>query len=206
MENLAIEQLCEGMFQTLENALSLIEEANILLERNKKARAYALAFTASEELGKIPMLLHAATRLALGEQVDWKRLAKRFRSHESKAMQFYGLDAAIPIIEVAAKKSKEWLGGQLIEETLDAMVAAKKAPRDRNSALYCDFVRGTFVKPDDVTTEAAAKKLIEIATQQFETGKKLLGSTPEEATARIKMHADPERYNAVISTWRNNDG
>jgi AbiV family abortive infection protein len=205
MQDLSLEQLCDGMFQTLENACSLIEEATILLGKNKKARAYALAYTACEELGKIPMLLHAATRLALGEPVDWKRLAKRFRSHESKAMQFHGLDAAIPIIKGAVKKDKEWLGRQFVEETLDAMVVAKKAPSDRNSALYCDFVQGAFVKPEDLATEATVKKLVEIATQQLETGKKILGSTPEEAAARIKAHANPGRYNALLGTWPNNN-
>ncbi|MEN3232703.1 AbiV family abortive infection protein [Methylobacterium ajmalii] len=81
---ISIQNITKSMILCRENSLQLKQEAMILLERNRQARAYALLHTACEELAKFFMLENTGRRLLLGQNINWKRFWQRIRSHNSK--------------------------------------------------------------------------------------------------------------------------
>ncbi len=62
MEPLSITQIFTASTKIMENAQELVEEAELLLEHDRNARAYALAHLATEELIKVQLLLPVACK------------------------------------------------------------------------------------------------------------------------------------------------
>jgi AbiV family abortive infection protein len=71
------------------NACELLEEAELLYNHGKYARAYLCAHVAFEEFGKLPMLNSVAIDVFFGKKIDWKKLNKDIRSHHTKLSQSY---------------------------------------------------------------------------------------------------------------------
>jgi AbiV family abortive infection protein len=88
-----------GLQACLQNAVSLVEDADILLDRGRISRGVALLVAALEELGKVTMII-GTNRMS--SQADWSRFWKRFYSHEQKTVnQFLNADSfAGPIAEL----------------------------------------------------------------------------------------------------------
>jgi len=86
MEKLNLERLHQLRLSIFDNAESLYKEAKLLYANAMYARAYLLAHFAYEELGKIPIIVGAIGKLIQGEEVDWKKVGKRFRSHKEKVI------------------------------------------------------------------------------------------------------------------------
>jgi AbiV family abortive infection protein len=89
---LTVDELDLARRQVRNNARELVAEAEMLLTNGSFARAYFIAYTASEELGKLPMLASAALKLLAGKEVDWTRLGRRVRSHAAKLDMVAELD------------------------------------------------------------------------------------------------------------------
>ncbi|MCY8074906.1 AbiV family abortive infection protein [Bacillus haynesii] len=87
---LKLKEIEEIFFKIYENACELIEDAEILYNKERYARAYLCAHIAFEELGKLPMLYTAAIKVYNGIKVDWKNLNKRIRDHKRKISNSYG--------------------------------------------------------------------------------------------------------------------
>src|SRR5262245_29320649 len=76
-----------------ENAVALAEEAEILLQAGRTARAYALAEAAAEELGKLVLLDRVCAEVAMGGgKVDWAGFWDKFHDHGPKAWNAAFLD------------------------------------------------------------------------------------------------------------------
>ena len=78
-----------------ENACELIDEAELLLEHKKYARAYLSAHISVEEFGKLPMLHTVALNVHNGVKVDWKALNKRLRDHKQKTSLSYAIQMLV---------------------------------------------------------------------------------------------------------------
>jgi AbiV family abortive infection protein len=89
---LTVDELDGARRQVRNNARELVAEAELLLANGSYARAYFIAYTASEELGKLPILASAAVKLLAGKDVDWTRLGRRVRSHAAKLAMVAQLD------------------------------------------------------------------------------------------------------------------
>lgn len=76
-----IEQIYEKIYF---NACELIEDAELLYDHNRYARAYLAAQIAFEELGKLPMLYTTALNLYNGIDIEWKDLNFKLRNHKAK--------------------------------------------------------------------------------------------------------------------------
>ena len=98
MQQLSLQTICGGLHRIRDNVFELLQDAKLLRQNGRISRAYTLAYFACEEVGKISVLLGAATRSILEIPVDWKSTRKRFHSHDSKASQFIGLARPIQII------------------------------------------------------------------------------------------------------------
>jgi AbiV family abortive infection protein len=143
--SVATEALIAGMIVCRINARELLEEADILAEKGRNARAYFLMQTACEELGKFAMLEIGARGLLNGRPPKWKLFWKRFRSHDSKSAQ----------LEVQL----QWLasrGGSIsakdAEDFTDlAQTVFARGLEVRNATLYVDESHeGSFRKPSDI--------------------------------------------------------
>ena len=153
MKELSLDQLIEGRQKPLKNASDLIEEAEILLNSHRWARAVFLACIAIEELGKYLIIMGAIGRVLTGN-MDWKKFWKRFRSHEEKTGNIMVFDAMIgPFVSA--------------EDTLASVRRAKRHTSDQEkeklNSLYVDCTAEGFVLPMDHVNEKDANKAVESA-------------------------------------------
>src|SRR5262245_39384520 len=78
---LSIEQAAEGIRRALENARSLLADAELLVEHRRWARAASLAILAIEEAGKVPLVRALLLARDANELKDeWRA----YRSHTKK--------------------------------------------------------------------------------------------------------------------------
>jgi AbiV family abortive infection protein len=197
MRDLSLEAICQGILVVHANASELLEDAKLLRREGRVARAYALAYFACEEAGKVSILVGAATRVALGVQIDWKSTSKRFRSHDSKASQFLGLARSIPLLlEAVAAGSKKVDRDEVM---LKASVGAFFGPTlfgSRNASLYCDFENGTFISPAERINDSMADAMLKNAETLITTFEKVLGKTAAETAQIIRSSSNRARYDA----------
>ncbi|HDX9655143.1 TPA: AbiV family abortive infection protein [Bacillus wiedmannii] len=78
-----------------ENANELLEDAELLYNHEKYARAHACAQFSIEEFGKLPMLYTIATQVSKGDKVNWKDLNTRLRDHKKKTSLSFSLIAVM---------------------------------------------------------------------------------------------------------------
>jgi AbiV family abortive infection protein len=124
-----------------DNACQLLSEAEILFKHRRYARAYALAFTALEEISKSQLAADAFTGF-IGET----EFSALFRDHNGKIRRMdwvYEDEAAC-----------YW--------DFDEVVRVKDMPSlaDRNNALYVDVDGKKVRRPDSVIQEEQAKSTI----------------------------------------------
>jgi AbiV family abortive infection protein len=200
MQNLSLQTICDGIVRVRNNASELLEDAKLLRQNGRISRAYALAYMACEEAGKLSILIGAATQIALGVPVDWKTRRKRFRSHDSKASQFMALAKAIPIIQEAAAAGRKTV--DIDEVMIKSAVGVVFGPTlfaTRNAAIYCDFVDGSFTSPSEQIKETMADQMIEYAGNHVLVANMVLGKSAEEAATSITASASQERYDNMMS-------
>lgn len=82
-EALQLEDIANLINSCRDNAETLINDAKLLLENGRYARALSLSILSLEELSKIPMLMTTAT-FEKNETESWKKFRNRFYSHNSK--------------------------------------------------------------------------------------------------------------------------
>ena len=139
---------------SLKNATELLAEAEILLEREKYARAYALAFTALEEISKSQLAADVFTGLIKDEEFN-----ECFRDHRKK----------IERMAWATEDAKGYLA--MPEEAyIDVQEPTFTARMD---AMFVGFKNGKIVAPSDMigredarsiihTTQTAIQRIIEV--------------------------------------------
>lgn len=86
---LKVEDIEKIFYKINDNACELLEEAELLYNHEKYARAYLCAHIAFEEFGKLPILYSVALDIHFGKRVNWKRLNKEIRDHHEKISQSY---------------------------------------------------------------------------------------------------------------------
>jgi AbiV family abortive infection protein len=139
---------------SLRNATELLGEAEILFEREKYARAYALAFTALEEISKSQLAADVFTGLITGEEFN-----ECFRDHRKK----------IERMAWATEDAKHYLA--MPEE--DYIEVQEVTFASRQSALFVGFKNGEIASPSALigreearsvihTTQTAIQRIIEM--------------------------------------------
>lgn len=147
MTELTVEQLSEGRLKAIQNARSLIEDAECLLESNRWSSAAFLAHIAIEELGKYLMLVGAIGGVLDGS-ISWSIFWKRFLSHAQKTQNIFDFDAIL-----SPSESPDEIGEDFEKATADS----QKYQQQKLSALYVDFEKDAFVEPAKKVDENIAK-------------------------------------------------
>ncbi|MGX9720708.1 AbiV family abortive infection protein [Stenotrophomonas acidaminiphila] len=156
MKNLSERELHELRLAVFDNAEALQKEAKLLLAHGMHSRAYLLAHFCFEELGKIPILVGAVGQLRKGETPDWKRVEKRFYSHEAKIgsqnqhYYVFGLE-----VDPVRDSDLEWL--------LSANKAIGESFKKKNLATYVDADNGRTLIPSQEITENDATNMVAFA-------------------------------------------
>lgn len=118
INQLKVDEL-EKLFLTIyENACELLEEAELLFNHEKYARAYLCSHIAFEEFGKLPMLYSAALNVHNGIKVNWKHLNSRIRDHKRKISMSYSTAMQIrkAIDSFNSYKKKSHLSEESVDE------------------------------------------------------------------------------------------
>ncbi|MGG0569099.1 AbiV family abortive infection protein [Priestia megaterium] len=142
----------------LENAIELIEEAEILFNGSKFARAYALAHLAFEELAKIPILADAPARIKYEDDYNWKEFWNEILSHKSK-LDFsinFNLEHEQVFLEITDLNDFK---------LVDVL---KKMNNLKNASLYAGKTKGSLKKPSDIISKKISKNMILISKEYYE--------------------------------------
>lgn len=156
MQKLDILSLHDLRLKIFDNAEELHKEAKLLFEHEMYARAYLLAYYCFEELGKIPIIVGVIVKLNAGEQVDWKKVQKRFCKHTAKISSqnhhyyMFGLDP-----DLLRDSDLAWL--KSAQDTVGRSFNMK------NMATYVDVQDGSLLVPSNQISKSNAEEIIEFA-------------------------------------------
>ncbi len=128
------EQVATGAHFCFMNAKELFEEANILKEHGKYARALSLAILSLEELGKV-IILPSVLSINKNDDSAWAKFWKDFRNHKGKqyAWAWYS--------QLLEKLGKDDLKDRLMPG-MEPMI-----DKIKQLGLYVDYADTNFIKP-----------------------------------------------------------
>ena len=131
------------------NAVELLSEAELLFAHNNYARAYALAFTALEEISKSQLAADVFT-----EFIREDEFLKCIRLHDKKIRR----------MAWATEEARTYL-----DEGEDYVDVSKPKVVKRMDALYVNFDGNVVQSPGKITTRDDAKSLIHTVNVAFES-------------------------------------
>jgi len=159
MSKFSIKEIEKILIKFLDNARELLEEADLLLENKKFARAYSLAHLACEEVAKIIMISRTAYEITRGKDIDWERIIKRLRNHREKIKDILFLDFLYSSKTENDEDIKTFL------KNLDKMT---KYDNDfKNYSLYTSLIENKFYKPSELFSHEFVKGFIKLAHNRF---------------------------------------
>ncbi len=124
-----------------ENAVDLLEEADILFDAGKFARAYALAFTALEEISKSQLAADVSTGLITKEEFQ-----EHYRDHRKK----------IGRMVWATENARKYLDAP----EGDYVHVEKPTFANRMDAMYVSIEGQQVTSPSDVIDSDAARGIL----------------------------------------------
>lgn len=146
MGPLTRDQFIDGFDKTLKNAEDLLNEAQILYDANKPARAWFLLCICNEELGKALMITNALADYVAGT-INWRMFWNDFRSHKAKSWRVEHMKNLFVYSEQSI------VSPGVVNEMVTAIDEIKKA------SLYVDVFDDEFLDPSELidaeTVEAA---------------------------------------------------
>lgn len=156
---LTIPQIFTASTKILENAQELVEEATLLLEHNRYARAFALAHLASEELVKFQLLFPVALELARDHRIDWKQVDKTLRNHHAKIRGGILLDFMREPPQDGIYQASDLSQRMSASGTLNDM---------KNWSLYTSLIDHDFVKPSECINAQTATACVASVHEQLQ--------------------------------------
>lgn len=187
--NLTREQLILLCRKSLENARSLIEEAELLFNNKHRARTVFLCHTAGEEFGKSVQCLTAIMDHARGV-LDFLKFRKRFLNHRTKTKTIRFFEAMVTPDD----------DPKFLEEVknLDNEVAVLTS--GRNMTLYSDmFSDGAVFAPDDVVPEKMASDALSWAKGRLRMAETLIAPLLDSEVLKASDDELKKRYDGFMS-------
>lgn len=146
----------------IENVVSLIEDAHLLLEHGSAGRARSLAVLAKEELGKATWIYElAAVRWTCGEPqvILYGDFPKRFRHHTQKLIASLQFDADLEPFwgdysSRTYEQDHEW---GIFDEPAERLNKAKQA------GFYVDRIGDVVNAPADISAHGIASDIVRLA-------------------------------------------
>jgi len=158
MNKFSIKEIEKTRIKFLNNARELLEEADLLSENKKFARAYSLAHLACEELAKIIMVSRVAYEVARGKNIDWKRVNRRLRNHKEKIKDILALDFLY---------SSKTENNEDVKNFYKDIKMTKYYNDFKNYSLYTSLIGDKFYKPSELFSHEFVKGFIKLAHNRF---------------------------------------
>ncbi len=159
---------------SLENAKSLIDEAELLLNHSHISRAYFLAVAAIEEIGKAIIAFEGQGR-NLSDGAVQSKLFKTIIDHKSKI-----ISAFVGSLKTTEPKNME----EAIETSIGLMSGLRAG---REPSMYTELLpNGTVQSPAAIVRQIAAADAIRLAKHCYARAEKYLSSTAPET----RSHSD----------------
>ena len=185
MKNLSIGEIEELRKLILENAEELSEEASILFNNKKYARAYTLSHLASEELAKLPILSKLALDLINGKDVNWKKIDKKLNSHTEKLKGLLFSDLLGTDINPSEKNIT------VHEKTISRIQILNDL---KNVSLYAGKYQDSLYKPNAAITASLASQSLEAINNRLS----LFSNIEAHTNGRISDLANNQRYMELL--------
>ena len=154
------DELKQLSIKAFENALELLQEAEILYAHQKLPRAFCLAHLATEELAKLPIIYGARVRMASGEEINWKRFKARLSRHIEKLKAIALFDYMND--EVDLEKNSDY------ERYRRQLESAKTLDTVKNISLYSGYHENTPYKPSEQVLQHNAELMITLTRGRME--------------------------------------
>lgn len=159
MNKFSIKEIEKSRIKFLDNARELLEEADLLLEDKKFARAYSLAHLACEEIAKTIMISRVAYEVARGKKIDWKRVNRRLRNHKEKIKDVLAIDFLY--------SSKTENNDEDVKNFYKDFKMTKYYNDFKNYSLYTSLIGDKFYKPSELFPHEFVKGFIKLAHNRF---------------------------------------
>ncbi|WP_118950497.1 AbiV family abortive infection protein [Taibaiella helva] len=177
LENIDLEELKRGCKITIENAEEMIEEADILINNKRFARAYTLYQLGIEEVGKSNLLLQLIFDLKIGRKVDAKALNKEFKFHQAKSKSSIVFEKAALLLMLST--SQEGSAQERVKQFFEESEKVDKENANmlndnKNKSLYVGIENGKFISPKYIITTEMALNLRTKALIRTKAAKGLL--------------------------------
>ncbi|WP_415060740.1 AbiV family abortive infection protein [Flavobacterium sp.] len=173
------DNLLEAVEKAIQNAQDLYEEAIILKNHGKIARAYTLFQFSIEEIGKASMTFHFAMHGNLENEKDCSKFLRNFRDHKIKTEVAQGIDFMFVMISESSEFTKSILQNFLEKNN---KLSLNLSNDKKNYSLYTSFIKKKFYKPNEVILakdldeiESYANLRLKIARPFFNLGIKNFG-------------------------------
>ena len=163
------EDYFNGILKSLSNATDLFDDAELLFEKERYPRAYALFQYTIEEIGKAYIIFDFILRENIDNQEKQKKFQKEFRSHSIKTHNAIGLDIMLAFV-IPEKKTKS----ELIYQVAEHEKNLKKINDLKNSSFYTDFKEDQFILPKEIISEEITAEIHFVAKTRLKVAKSLL--------------------------------
>jgi AbiV family abortive infection protein len=180
-------ELFAGRKETLQNAIDLIEDAELLFSSGRYARAFFLAQIATEELGKYVLIVSSAIDAVHGP-FSWKQFYQDYRSHKTKTSKLLFFENLYNLINRC--------GDHILLSEGDKHTATLQE-HVKMLSLYCDFDGQGFTVPNEQISDNVATLALKLVKSRL----KIVALFEEQVTSvypfenLTKEHIDRFRQN-----------
>lgn len=155
--------------KSLANARELIEEAEILVEKNKIARAYTLFQFSIEEVGKAFLTFTFVLKGDIESDLETKKFQKDFTNHLAKTKFSQGIDFMFAIMSEKSDLTKK-----LLENSYFELGKVHISNNYKNYSLYTSLIDNKFHKPSEIITKEKLDKIAYYAKLRFQVAEPFL--------------------------------
>ena len=206
------QKLISGLTKTIENAASLFNDATLLTENERYARAYTLFQLSIEEAGKSLILYNCILEFFQGKEIDKNHLDKKgYRDHKSKTKESLKLELTALLL------FRDSGNGNDISDLLDELVKDSKSinqkNNQKNASLYVSLIGSNFIAPNESISKSDVSKIAETALIRLKLieaySKEVLNNldrTKKLADGLKNIENDPKlelEYKEKINKWIN---
>lgn len=160
--------LLQAVEKSLVNAEQLFDEAIILKNHHKIARAYTLFQFSIEEIGKAAMAFNFALHGDLENRKEVDGFLKNFRDHKIKTEKSQGLDFMLIMISEANEFTKKLLNDFLER---DKQFSLNLTNDMKNFSLYTSLVNKKFSLPEELISKKDLEEIELSATLRLRIAK-----------------------------------
>jgi len=167
--------LIDAVNKSIENAGQLIEEAKILFESKRFARAYTLYQLSIEEVGKASMTFGFLLSDGFEDEKKQKQFFRDFRDHKFKTVKATGIDYII-----ARSIDNKEISKVLVSNMLKQQNTVEEINNTKNYSLYTSLFDEKFFLPSEMISEEMADDLGFYALIRHSAAKQLYGLAIQE--------------------------